>query len=238
MNLDTEQIDAIVQAVLHQLQAQFGDVRSDREVSSMSSDPKNERVFGATRPSVDPPTSAPAGTLQVAGRLITSELLNGRLKGMQCLQVEERAVVTPLVRDLLRQAGIRLVRLAKPTAAKNDSAECCRLLLQDDKIVASRLVQAASAARSWQLVGSLEELLKPTLSAASSDRVCRVVVTPRWAEQVWSLSQAGGEPVVSVESKESVREARQQLNSRRFVVNSSRLNESQLALVLQEIANY
>ncbi len=57
--------------------------------------------------------TAPAtggGELVLAERLVTLRDLEGRLTGITKLSVGERTVVTPAVRDLLRQKKIEFVR--------------------------------------------------------------------------------------------------------------------------------
>lgn len=236
MNWDTQQIDAIVQAVLQQLQTQREGLRSDREVSPMLSERANERGFGATQSSPVPPTSVPAGTLRVAGRLITSEMLAGRLKGVDCLQIEARAVVTPLVRDLLRQSKIRLERVASIAESATKKTGNRWLLVREDNTLAQRLAQSSVVSGHWQWVSSVEELLRAVSTDAATKAGRAVIVTPRWAEQLWQIAPHAPGPVASVDSVETVRDAQQQLQPMIFVVNSSRRSESQVAMILQEIA--
>ena len=57
--------------------------------------------------------SASSGTtLDLADRVVTLTTLDRRLDGVHCVQVSRHAVVTPAVRDLLRERQITLVREA------------------------------------------------------------------------------------------------------------------------------
>src|SRR6478735_7831246 len=49
---------------------------------------------------------APAGSLVLAGKVVTTADLDGRLDGVTTLLLAPRAVVTPAARDLLRQRGV------------------------------------------------------------------------------------------------------------------------------------
>jgi hypothetical protein len=54
-----------------------------------------------------------AADLKLADGLITLAQLDGQLHGVARLHVVHRAVVTPAVRDLLKERGVELVRGAK-----------------------------------------------------------------------------------------------------------------------------
>lgn len=61
--------------------------------------------------------------LSVGERLVTTHTLEGRLAGMRSVRVGQRAVVTPAVIDMLRQAQIQLVRgTASPAAPARASS--------------------------------------------------------------------------------------------------------------------
>ena len=56
-------------------------------------------------------TANPQSTLTIDERVVSLATLQGKLEGIQQLQVEPKAVVTPSVRDELRQRKIELVRM-------------------------------------------------------------------------------------------------------------------------------
>jgi hypothetical protein len=58
-----------------------------------------------------------AGELRLDDAVVAVGQLEGRLSGVGKLMVRQRAVVTPAARDLLRQAGVALVRTAEATPA-------------------------------------------------------------------------------------------------------------------------
>lgn len=53
---------------------------------------------------------APAGELHLSGRVISLESLKDQLGGAKTIVVHPKSIVTPAVKDLLRQQSIRLVR--------------------------------------------------------------------------------------------------------------------------------
>ena len=62
-----------------------------------------------------PVAQSPQGTekaaeLQLADKVITTRTIQGQLSGVKRLIVQPRAVVTPAVRDQLKQQNIELVR--------------------------------------------------------------------------------------------------------------------------------
>ncbi|XZE20245.1 hypothetical protein SH449x_000108 [Pirellulaceae bacterium SH449] len=65
--------------------------------------------------------------LVLTGTMISSRDVTGRLQGQQILRVPEKAVITPAVRDLCREAKVTIVRgevsLATPTPASGSSTE-------------------------------------------------------------------------------------------------------------------
>ena len=54
--------------------------------------------------------SSVGGDLAIAERLVTLRSIEGRLAGVKRLVVKSRAVITPAVRDELKQRQIELVR--------------------------------------------------------------------------------------------------------------------------------
>lgn len=82
MNLTPEQIEQIIREVLSRLVAA----------------------------SSGGPSTTPAAELALSERLVTLRDVEGRLAGVARLSVGPRTVVTPSVRDLLRQKKIEFVR--------------------------------------------------------------------------------------------------------------------------------
>jgi hypothetical protein len=70
-------------------------------------------VLGVARGERSPTPAGVGGELTIAERVVTLRSVEGRLAGVSRLVVLPRAVVTPAVRDELKQRQIELVREAK-----------------------------------------------------------------------------------------------------------------------------
>ncbi|MBS0207429.1 MAG: hypothetical protein JSS27_00610 [Planctomycetes bacterium] len=70
-----------------------------------------EHVASETKP------KTPSDTVSIAGQVITVAALDGRLTGKSKLQVNAKAVITPAARDLLKAAGVTVVRGTAGAAA-------------------------------------------------------------------------------------------------------------------------
>ena len=68
------------------------------------------------------------GEVHLSERVITLKSLEGKLSGAKSIVVHPKAVVTPAVKDTLRQQGIRLIRQL-PNVASNASRPAPLLLL-------------------------------------------------------------------------------------------------------------
>ena len=58
-------------------------------------------------------SSSPVGELSIADRVVTMRSIEGRLNGITSLVVNRRAVITPAVRDELKQRKIELIEAAE-----------------------------------------------------------------------------------------------------------------------------
>lgn len=122
MNLDPAAIDRIVQEVVRRLAA------LDLSLRSAAPDGKGDNVEENSRE-----------TLRLAERTIAWRTLEDRLVGVKTIEVLPNAVVTPLVRDLLKERRIRLevVRLGaskeKPSSHRSLSAEATVLWVGCDR---------------------------------------------------------------------------------------------------------
>jgi hypothetical protein len=55
-------------------------------------------------------SAAPAGELRLTERVVTLRSIEGKLAGVRRIVVEQRAVITPAVKDELKQRTIELIR--------------------------------------------------------------------------------------------------------------------------------
>ena len=63
--------------------------------------------------SAAPPTATQTTELRITDRVVTIRLIEGRLNGVTRMIVEPRAVITPAVKDELKQRSIELIREAR-----------------------------------------------------------------------------------------------------------------------------
>ncbi len=114
MNLSSAQIEDIVRVVVQRLQtnAAAPEVQTTAEPNSTAA------------------IEAVAGEVRLDNRVITLDSLSGQLSGVRELVVHPKAVVTPAVKDELRQRGIRLVRRL-PTAKSSANRSAPLLLVTD-----------------------------------------------------------------------------------------------------------
>lgn len=111
MNLTATQVEDIVRVVVERLRT------------------------GVAAPAVQVATTKIAeptvGEVHLSDRVITLESLKEKLNGAKSIVVHPKAVVTPAVKDILRQQGIRLVRQL-PTVASNASRPAPLLLVTSE----------------------------------------------------------------------------------------------------------
>ncbi len=125
MNLDSRTIERIVAEVVRRLSQMAGSstaadappaLKAAAPPSSAalpSPAPSSAAPSSAALPSPALPTPAPSpspDTLALDARVITTATIHGRLKGIRRVITEQRAVITPSVRDELRKRNIRLER--------------------------------------------------------------------------------------------------------------------------------
>ena len=94
MNASTEQIERIVREVLQRLNGQAGTTATVKDEASQSATEGSE--------------AKQDGLLQIDKRVICLADVDGHVGGAKQLIVSQGAVITPAVRDLLRQSGVQL----------------------------------------------------------------------------------------------------------------------------------
>lgn len=129
-------IERVVREVLAELK------RAPAEASSSSSE--TSTTVTSSEPIAKNPSSIPSGNgeLVISTRLVTMAEIDGRLAGVRHVAVNPQAVVTPAVRDALRQHNITLSRALPATST---AATTLRLLVVaartklDPKLLANTL---------------------------------------------------------------------------------------------------
>ncbi|MDG2382097.1 MAG: hypothetical protein P8N76_10525 [Pirellulaceae bacterium] len=160
--------------------------------------------------------------LVVDDRVVTSALLQGRLQGVARLRVRADAIVTPLVRDLLKDESVQLLRNPLPS---KQSPQVGYLLVDGahEKTVALG-AQLRREQRPWQVASDWESLLR---SLKQSPQAIAFVSSPRWAERLCCASQQGVKAVIAADLI-SIDEACGQTPIRLMIVNSRRHAEAEI----------
>jgi hypothetical protein len=224
MTIDSGQIHQIVREVLRQLMSQQTDANG---VSATS-------VVPAIGPCASP------DTLVVTERIVSAELLRGRLTGVRCIQIPERAIVTPLVADLLRGQSIRLERM---TAARQPQpALRQRWGWLDEPLAghdgASRCAPPSLAGIAWLDFSDRKELLARLIPSGSSEPLPRAVaVTGDWARLVCEANRHGAVRAAAVASAQCVDQAIGQLDPNLLVINRWQCPAEQVATLVDRFRN-
>ena len=170
--------------------------------------------------------------LVVDDRVVTSALLQGRLQGVARLRVRADAIVTPLVRDLLKDESVQLLRNPLPSkqspskqSPSKQSPQVGYLLVDGahEKTVALG-AQLRREQRPWQVASDWESLLR---SLKQSPQAIAFVSSPRWAERLCCASQQGVKAVIAADLI-SIDEACGQTPIRLMIVNSRRHAEAEI----------
>jgi hypothetical protein len=109
MNLSPAEIDRIVAEVVRRLRAMTANDRGRESLAKSDSTHSND----VTRQRLPPPSvgrSTSVGALQLTERVVTLGTLKGRLDGISKVIVGDRAIITPAVKDELKQRGITWAR--------------------------------------------------------------------------------------------------------------------------------
>ena len=207
-------IDQIVRQVLRQLDG-----------SSKTARPK---VANAPAPSV--------GELYVGEPVVTLSHFKGELDGIKNVTVRPTAVVTPAVRDLLKQRGIQLTRTkeaGKPSAGEvvigaaetnYDAAGLNRMLTQQG-ISTQRLAQCG-------LVAAVDELV----DAVARGGKIGVLLTRQTAAALCLANRTRGVQAVLATSAEAIRTARTTLAANLLVLNPQGRAAHELAGMIRTCA--
>lgn len=131
MNVSAADIERMVRDVLSRLTAAApAPMLNDSNLPLAGSLPSREKV-------AEPRVS---GTLELTGRVIALGDIDGRLAEIQQLVVDPKAVVTPAVRDILRQRKIALVRQAAGAKSSPAAKRLIAIAVAASRFDAARLV--------------------------------------------------------------------------------------------------
>lgn len=220
-SLDANTVDQIVREVLRRLQSQ---PVADPAPETSAVDTASPTGVQLPRPVTQPVT--PPSVLVLSQRLITAEVLPRRLAGVQTVRVPRRALVTPLVKDLLREKRIQLV-------FGGESAGTTPPILIPR--VGLCLVGSDAKPHPTETSDRVVVIADCDDAVAQLGRSLRrlVVVTDRWAEVTQRIQRQSNLQVVSVESVAAAQQATQQLAVDVFVVNATNTSAATRQAIIQ-----
>ncbi len=174
------------------------------------------------------PGTALAGALVVEQRVVTLSQLDGKLQGIRRLIVPANAVVTPSVRDLLRQKQVRLEQQVQGATAR--SAGCGLLAIEHDTAgTARRLADSLSTtAWPWETCDTTDGLIRRMQQATPARPVLGLAVTPAWARLVCEANRAMNLQAVAVVDQEGLQQACDQLEVNLLVLDPTRHTEAEI----------
>ncbi len=217
----TLDIDQIVREVLRRLaQEQGGHAQNN----------------GAVR-GKQPQPPQPSGTLVLEDRLLTVAQLDGRLNGIRRLKVSSKAVVTPAVRDLLREKKIELEKTAGDAATRSgadislvigaaENAACPAEVVQGLRATG---VHVAQLARSG-MASILEEVAEEVCKGGSLG----LLLTSEPLVGVCLANRKPGARAAWAGCVKGVQNAKKQLGVNLLVVNPSGKSTAELKQMLSE----
>mgnify|MGYP003332281937 CR=1 FL=1 len=243
--------DAIVRAVLERLRAMnvgsAGDAGSTAtstatgaSTSTSSSDSASASASNLVVKSELTPqqntssTDSTPGTLELQDRVVTMASLSGRLSGIQRVVVATRAVVTPAVRDRLRELRIALA-FASPTqraGVANQATTSRRLYLHqsgtriDTTILVARL---SAATRCESLVGCpVPQAARELAAVLTNESTFGMWITPHWAEAQGLANRSANVRAIVATDVRMVREARRTWNANLLVLDPHRTSADEM----------
>lgn len=217
--------DAIVQAVLERLRAM--NLSEVREAGSATS---SHAAATADPPAKDKAvsTDAKSRTLELQDRVVTLASLSGRLSGIHRVVAPARAVITPAVRDRLRELRIALsvAAPAKQTTATSQASTIRRLYIHQSgaRIDTTTLVtRLAATTRSESLVGCpVPQAAKELAAVLTNESTYGLWITPHWAEAQGLANRSSNVRAIVATDLRMVREARRTWNANLLVLDPNR----------------
>ncbi len=172
------------------------------------------------------PASLPPNTLVMDERLITLAEVQDRLAGIQQVIIRGDAVVTPSVRDLLRD---KKVQIEQRNAAGGSSFVRGLLAVGNDPGGARDLATALSTdGLQWQTFGEVDSLVRQLQQTASRQPTLALAVTPAWAHFVCQANRHNGIRAVAPADAAALDQACKQLKINLLILDSNRLDRGQI----------
>jgi pyruvate/2-oxoglutarate dehydrogenase complex dihydrolipoamide acyltransferase (E2) component len=213
--LDAQFVDRIVREVVRRI--------AEQSAPANGSSPDTASKADTAEPATPPPTP---NTLVVDERLITLAKVQDRLAGIQQVIIRGDAVVTPSVRDLLRE---KKVRIEQRDGTGGSSIVRGLLAVCNDANRARDLATALSAdGLQWQTFGDVNALIRQLQQTASRQPTIGLAVTPAWAHFVCQANRHNSIRAVAPADAAALDQACKQLNINLLILDSNRLDRGQI----------
>jgi len=204
----------------------------ERIVRDVMSRLASERPAAAKEAETPKPAAATVGELVLETKVVTLEEVQGRLGGIKQLSVQERAIITPAVRDLLRDKKVGLVRRA--AGAQVSGSATGRTI-----VVAAVDAKAAVAGLVRELRSQgckLEELAQAGLAAAVrelGDEVAKsgavgLLVCDEPEAALIALNRRSGIRAVGGDDVATIKRSTKAVGANAFVVRGSKVGGLQV----------
>lgn len=218
MNVTADEIERIVRDVMSRLASERPAALKEAETPKQAEAPK--------------PATAAASELVLEAKVVTLADLQGRLVGIKQLVVTERAVITPAVRDLLREKKVGLVRrMAGAQAAASATGRTIVVAATEAKVAVGGLVRELR-----ELGCKLEELAQAGLVAAVrelGDEVAKsgavgLLVCEEPEAALIALNRRSGIRAVGGDDVAAIERAAKAVGANAFVVRGSKVGGLQV----------
>jgi hypothetical protein len=127
----------------------------------------------------------PDGDVFIDSRVVTLELIAGRLQGAKQLLVPPAALVTPSVRDELRRKGVALIRGSSAAGLRKEAPG---LLL----VVGRTRQNPTAAVQTLAQEGIRVQTETSDCMIASTDKLAAAVAAGQWLGVLWTQHTAAG----------------------------------------------
>lgn len=187
------------------------------------------------------PPQIAAQQLILSGNVLTVRDLEGRLSGVRTVQVALKTIVTPAAADLLREAGVTLLRGAAANAAGSATPASHRLLLATAQTKYCTDALTKDLRRAGVDVtriprGSLAEAVSAVAAQVSAERLSALVVSDEPYAAACLANRRAAVRAAVVQTADDARRAIAAIGANVLVVDPRRCGAAELRRVARELA--
>ncbi|MGM0490480.1 MAG: hypothetical protein ACQESR_27460 [Planctomycetota bacterium] len=234
MNYDARTIERIVSEVMRRVSSLPDPppaAPSDPRPTPPASPPSPQPAGSA--PSAPQPAAPPSDTLMLDARVVTTNTIHGRLKGIRRVVVGTRAVITPSVRDELQKKNIRLERHeAETVAATAANLTIVRCASSNDAARAMTTLPLPTGAVE-QRQDELSAAVSYSTQAVHDSGHASVLVTDQALAAVCLLNRSAHVRAAPAGTVEEVREAISAIGVNVLVVDPRRMTANQWNVIIE-----